>query len=137
VAVDATAAAIARVRASVPPEHADRLMTLVAPFHDVDLRDADFVYAALSLPFCAPREFAEAWKRINRAFRPAGTFAGHFFGPKDSWADNPELTIHSRAEVEALRDGLELRRFDEQDEDGRAVSGPKHWHVFHVIATKL
>jgi hypothetical protein len=26
--------------------------------------------------------------------------------------------------------------FVEEDEDGRAVSGPKHWHVFHVIAAR-
>ena len=29
---------------------------------------------------------------------------------------------------------MDVRVFDERDEDGQAVSGPKHWHVFDVIA---
>ena len=31
---------------------------------------------------------------------------------------------------------FEVRLLQEKDEDGPAVSGPKHWHVFHVIASK-
>jgi hypothetical protein len=46
------------------------------------------------------------------------------------------MTFHTRAEVDALFDGFDIVRFEEQDEDGQAVSGPKHWHVFHVIAAK-
>jgi hypothetical protein len=44
------------------------------------------------------------------------------------------MTFQSREEVEALLDGFDICSFVEQDEDGQAVSGPKHWHVFHVIA---
>ena len=136
VAADGAPEGIARLLASVPADAADRLTTLVAPFHELDLPQADFVYAGLSLPFCAPENFAEAWRRITGAVRAEGVVAAHFFGPKDSWADNPDMTFHTRAEVESLLDGFELRRFEEQDEDGEAVSGPKHWHVFHVIAAK-
>jgi hypothetical protein len=113
-----------------------RLTTIVARFHELDLPQADFVYAGLSLPFCAPGDFAEAWHRITRAVLPGGILAAHFFGPNDSWADDPEMTFHTRAEVDALFDGFDIVRFEEQDEDGQAVSGPKHWHVFHVIAAK-
>jgi len=38
--------------------------------------------------------------------------------------------------VEALFDRFDVQLLHEQDEDGAAVSGPKHWHVFHVIASK-
>ncbi len=85
-AVDGAAEAIARVRASVAPEHSARLTTVVAPFHELELPETDFVYAGLSLPFCDPREFGFVWRGISGALRPRGVFAGHFFGPLDSWA---------------------------------------------------
>ena len=44
------------------------------------------------------------------------------------------MTFHDRAAVEALLDGLEILALDEIDEDGAATSGPKHWHVFEVVA---
>jgi SAM-dependent methyltransferase len=135
-AVDTAPEAIARLRASVPPEDERRLTTFVASFHELELPEADFVYAGLSLPFCSPPEFAEAWRRIKNALRPDGIFAGHFFGPRDSWADQPGMTFQSREELEALLAGFAVHRLEEQDEDGPAVSGPKHWHVFHVIALK-
>ena len=46
------------------------------------------------------------------------------------------MTFNTRAEVEALLADFEIEELREQDEPGEAVSGPKHWHVFHVIARK-
>jgi SAM-dependent methyltransferase len=136
IAVDAAPEAIARLRASVAPADSTRLTALVASFGELELPKADLVYAGLSLPFCDPRDFDQVWRRISTAVRAAGVFAGHFFGPHDSWADTPDMTFHTRAEVETLLDGFDVHLLREQDEDGPAVSGPKHWHVFHVIASK-
>ena len=133
---DAAPEAIERLRSSVPTEAAGRLTTVVAPFQELELPAADFVYAGLSLPFCAPGHFGEAWRRITAAVRPGGVLAVHLFGPRDSWANNPDMTFYTREEVEALLDGFDVRSLVEQDEDGQAVSGPKHWHVFHVIAAR-
>jgi hypothetical protein len=36
--------------------------------------------------------------------------------------------------VRALFDGLTIEHWDCEDAPGQAFSGPKHWHVFHVIA---
>ena len=36
--------------------------------------------------------------------------------------------------VRGLVDGLELLALDEEDRDGDSFLGPKHWHVFDVIA---
>lgn len=36
--------------------------------------------------------------------------------------------------MRALFEGLEIMSFNEEDEDGQADSGPKHWPVFDVIA---
>jgi SAM-dependent methyltransferase len=135
VAVDGAPEAIARLRASVPAENAKRLTTVVAPFHEVELADADFVYAGLSLPFCAPGEFANVWRAITQALGGGGVFAGHFLGPHDGWASTPDMTFQTGEELELLFEGFDVHLFREEDEDGEAVSGPKHWHVFHVIAT--
>jgi hypothetical protein len=32
---------------------------------------------------------------------------------------------------------MEVVSFNEEDEDGQADSGPKHWHVFDVIARRV
>jgi SAM-dependent methyltransferase len=135
-AADATPEAIERLLSSVPAEAAERLTTAVAPFHELELPAADFAYAGLSLPFCAPGDFGEAWRRATAALRPGGLLAVHLFGPRDSWAGTPEMTFHTREELDALLEGFDIRQLTEQDEDGEAVSGPKHWHVFHVIASK-
>jgi SAM-dependent methyltransferase len=136
VAVDSAPEGIARLRASLAPEHAARLTARVGRFHEVELPDADFVYAGLSLPFCAPDEFAVVWPAVTQALRAGGVFAGHFFGPRDSWASTQDMTFQTREALDELFATLDVHFLEEQDEDGPAVSGPKHWHVFHVIATK-
>ena len=50
-------------------------------------------YAGLALPFCDPERFRTLWPRITSAIRDDGWFAGHFFGPRDSWAGNPGMTF--------------------------------------------
>jgi SAM-dependent methyltransferase len=135
-AVDGSADGIARLRKAVRPADEARLTTRVASFSDAGIPPADLVYAGLSLPFSARHEFDEAWRKIRLALRPGGLFVGHFFGPNDDWADTPDMTFHTREEVDTLLAGFEIEKLHEQDEDGEAVSGPKHWHVFHVIARK-
>ena len=38
--------------------------------------------------------------------------------------------------VRRLVDGLELIALDEEEQDGNSFLGPKHWHVFDVIARR-
>ena len=47
------------------------------------------------------------------------------------------MNFHTEAQVRAMIERLETEYFHEQDEDGQAASGPKHWHVFTVIARKM
>jgi SAM-dependent methyltransferase len=136
VAVDKTPAAIARLEASVAGEDRQRLTAIASSFTDVELPAADLIYAGLSLPFCDPAEFPKLWPRIGAAVRDGGWFAGHFFGPRDSWAGEPDMTFLSEDEVRGLLTDFHVEMFREQDEDGDSFSGPKHWHVFHVIAPK-
>ena len=135
-AVDGQQAAIEHLREKVSAEHKRRLQTQVAKFSEVMLPPADLVHASLSLPFCEPEHFPAFWQKIVAAIEPGGRFAGQFFGVNDSWADNPELTFHTEDQVRALFDGFEVEAFHEQDEDGSSLNGPKHWHIFTVIARK-
>jgi hypothetical protein len=51
-----------------------------------------------------------------------------------SWASDPDMTFQDARAAKELFEGLEVESFEEEEEDGEAFDGPKHWHVFHVIA---
>jgi tellurite methyltransferase len=134
-AIDGEAEAIARLReraAGIPA-----LDTQVATFGEATWPDTDLVNASFSLPFCAPEEFDDVWKRVVASLRPGGRFSGQLFGDRDEWAGQKEMTFHTREQALGLLSGLELERFDEEDADGRTALGePKHWHIFHVVARR-
>lgn len=134
--IDASEEGITRTRARAESLGlAESLETRHAKFEELDgLPKADLVYSAVSLPFCPPDHFGDLWNHIRYATAPGGWIAVQLFGPHDTWFGTPGLNFHSREEVEGLIDGLKIRAFEERDEDGQAVSGPKHWHIFDVIA---
>jgi hypothetical protein len=108
----------------------------VSKFEDVVLSPVDLLHASLSLPFCPPEHFDAFWLKVVDAVKPGGLFAGQFFGVRDSWANEPDMTFHTEEQVRRMLEDFEIKYFHERDEDGDAVSGPKHWHVFTVIAKK-
>jgi tellurite methyltransferase len=133
-ASDAEEEAIGRLRSRVPPEHLDRLRTVVARMEDVALPPADLVWAGFSLFFCDPQRFADVWAGIAGSIRPGGRFAGQLLGERDTWAPEEGISSFARVEAQRIFDGWTIERFEEEENDGEACSGPKHWHVFHVIA---
>jgi tellurite methyltransferase len=135
-AVDGAGAGIKRLLDKVPQEAQDRMQTMVAKFEEVTLPPADLIHASYSIPFCHPGQFPVLWGKIRNALNPGGRFAGQFFGVHDSWANEPDMTFHTEEQVRAMLEGLEIEYSHEMDEDGEAASGPKHWHVFTVIARK-
>ena len=134
VAIDAEEDAIRRVREKIPSDGTPFLSTIVSPMEDVSIPESDLVFASFSLPFCRPAAFPGLWNRLRSSLRPGGRFAGELFGDRDSWASDPDMTFHDARAAEELLDGLEVEWFEEEEEDGEAFDGPKHWHVFHVIA---
>lgn len=136
IALDSQPTAIARLRAKISNASHARLQTQVVAFEQVTLPSADLIHASLSLPFGEPQHFAGLWDKIVRAVLPGGRFAGQFFGSRDSWAANTHMTFHTEAQVRALLAAFDLETIDELEEDGLALRGPKHWHVFTVIARK-
>jgi trans-aconitate methyltransferase len=135
-AIDGQHTAITRLAAKIPKEHQARLQTQVAKFENVVLSPVDLILACLSIPFCEPEHFDRLWDKIVNSIMTDGRFAGQFFGVRDSWAVNTDMTFHTDEQVRALLEEFEIESFHEQDEEGHATSGPKHWHVFTVVARK-
>lgn len=97
---------------------------------------SDLVHAGYALPFVGPADWPRMWEAVRAALRPGTWLAVNLFGDRDSWAAEPAMTFWTRREVDALLAGLDVVSLDETEEDGRAVSGPKHWHVFDVVARR-
>lgn len=115
----------------------ETLTVLTADLGSLDrLPHADLVYAGYSLPFLTPDVFERLWPMIVACLQPGGWLAVNLFGDRDDWVGTPEWNFHDETAARALFDGLELVRFDVEERDGPAYSGPKHWHVFDVIARK-
>ncbi|WP_201776917.1 class I SAM-dependent methyltransferase [Streptacidiphilus anmyonensis] len=134
-ALDGAPGAHLRIEAAVPPVRRDRLTVVEQSFSALDrLPDAGLVYAGYALPFQRPEVFARTWSPIRASLRPGAILAVNLFGPRDTWADDPELTTHSPAEARGLLDGLEVLALREEEREGVAVSGPKHWHVLDLLA---
>jgi tellurite methyltransferase len=131
-AVDAEPEAIDRLRSRAGDVGALRME--LSSMEDVVLPLADLVWASYSLFFCDPGRFPEVWGRIGAAIRPGGRFAGELLGDRDTWAAREDGTAMSRREAESLFAGWAVERFDEEENDGEAFDGPKHWHYFHVVA---
>lgn len=134
-AVDADPGVEDRVLAGLSPEARARVRVRQAPFeHLGPLPDSDLVYAGFALPFCDPGHFPYLWADIRDALRPGGLFAGEFFGPHDEWYGRPGMNFHDRAGVQGMLAGMEIVQLVEDDRRGMSFDGPKHWHVFHVVA---
>jgi len=141
-AIDGEAEAIARLQqrptlAPFMPASAD-LETRVQRFEDLVLPSAvDLINASFCLPFCPPDRFATLWGQVVGALRPGGRFCGHLFGDRDAWATYPDLSTHSRSQVEALLTPFTLELLDEEEHPGKTALGEsKHWHLFNIVARK-
>lgn len=139
VAIDPTPEAAAHLRsgvATVDGADADRLEILTAAAESAELPPFDLLYAGYALSFVRPQAFAGVWQRIRAALRPGGFLVVNIFGVRDTWADDPDMTFVDQAAVDRMVAGLDLIAIDEEDQDGDSFSGPKHWHVFDIVARR-
>jgi len=134
-AIDADPDVQQRVRAMVRDDLVGSVEVRRSSFETIGrLPASDFVYAGFALPFCDAAHFPYLWADIREAMRPGAVFAGEFFGPHDDWFGRANMNFHDRAGVEAMLSGLDVVQLEEEDRRGMSFEGPKHWHVFHVIA---
>ncbi len=135
-AIDPTPVAAEGLRASTAPNHADRLEIVTATAQDAALPPFDLLYAGYALSFVDPRTFDAFWSSVRDSLRPGGFIVVNVFGVRDTWADDPEMTFVARDRVARMVAGLEVIAIDEEDADGDSFNGPKHWHVFDIVARR-
>lgn len=136
-AIDNEPAALKRLLPRIKGRHEKRLTVETASFEEVDPPRTDFLYAGLSLPFCRPAAFNGVWASYSESIRPGGRFAGQLFGIRDEWAGNSWMTFLSYEQVQGMfGEEFEVEVLREKEEDGDSSTGPKHWHLFEVIARK-
>jgi tellurite methyltransferase len=134
-ATDAEAEGIRRLRSRVPAELTPALTTTVARMEEVELPEADLIWAGFSL-FLPTGAMVGGLVEGPRSGPSGWPFGGQILGERDTWASDQEISSFSRDDGRALFDGFEIERFEEEEEDGEACSGPKHWHLFHVLARR-
>jgi SAM-dependent methyltransferase len=135
-AIDPTPAAADVLQSQVPAHVADRLEIRSVPAEDAELPPFDLLYAGYSLPFLGAAAFDRFWHAARSRLRPGGILVANFFGPHDSWAGREGMRFLDVEAVRRLVAGLELIALDEEDRDGDSFLGPKHWHLFDVIARR-
>ena len=100
--------------------------------------EADLINASYSLPFCQPDHFENLWNKIYRSLKLNGRFSGNFFGEKDTWVVNKDMTFLTKHNTELLFKNFTIESFEIRDEDGETALGrKKHWHVFSIVAKKI
>jgi trans-aconitate methyltransferase len=136
-AVDSLPDTRQRLLRILPADACGRLSIEVRSFqHLRTLPPSDLIFAGYSLPFIHPDRFGTFWAVVLAALRNRGVVAVNLFGDRDSWADIPEWNFHTEAQARQLFAGLELCKFEVYDADGQSFRGPKHWHIYDVIARK-
>jgi len=135
-AVEMTDAAADVLRPRVPAGAEGRLDVAIAPAESVSLPPFDLLYSGYVLSFLSPEAFRGFWTGVRSRLRPGGVLVFNVFGVRDTWAVEPGMTFLDLDGLHRLIDGLELLDLQEEDKDGDAFSGPKHWHLFDVIARR-
>ncbi len=135
-AVDQTPVAAEDLQRNVPAELTARLETVTAPAQDAELPSFDLLYAGYALSYVDPSAFPRLWSRVRAQLRPGGFLVVNVFGVRDGWADATDMTFVDQAGVDRMLEGLEVVTVDEEDADGSSFVGPKHWHVFDIVARR-
>ena len=140
-AIDRSAAAGKALADRFPAETRDGRLTFRQADFATDalkLPTACLINASFCLPTCPPENFPALWAAIAGALAPGGLFAGHLYGPNDSWALRGDgLTIHTRESLADLFAGWEMVLDEEEESESVTPRGhAKHWHVFHIVARK-
>jgi tellurite methyltransferase len=127
------------VEAAVLNVHSEKLKFFLTDFVDFDFprNEYDIAAAIYSLPFIPPDLFADVFVRVKKSLVKDGIFCGQFFGNRDGWHLNTQLTFVTKEKAQSVLEDMDIILFDEKEFDGKTADGsPKHWHVFDIIARK-
>jgi len=118
---------------------AERLGDVISIFEEFDFPKQKFelVNAPYALPFIRKDAFSRVFKDMSESMKKGAILTGQFFGDRDGWKDDKDMTFHSRAEVEGLLKNFNVIELQEEERDKVTAAGDmKHWHIFHFIASK-
>jgi SAM-dependent methyltransferase len=133
-AVDVTPQAEEVLLSRTPADRLDHLEIRIGPAQDAALPPVDLLYAGYALSFLAPDHFQRFWARMRASLRPGGFVIVNVFGVQDTWAGDESMTFVDGDAVTRMLAGLDVLDLVEVDADGDSASGPKHWHVFDIVA---
>ncbi|WP_165795251.1 class I SAM-dependent methyltransferase [Deinococcus koreensis] len=134
-ALDSNAEALEVVRSRAAPDA--RLTLLHAPFHRLPRRRYALIHASLSLPFCPPELWQRTWRVMRSRVALGGLLAATFFGQRDGWAAEPEMSFAALEDVPGLLPGFGLEVLEEwEGETALALGGTHRSHLITVIARR-
>lgn len=137
VAIDIDKSSLMMFEQTVPAPIRSKLTLVEKSFSNIELPKALLINASFSLPFCQPEYFETTWNKVANSLLPGGRFAGHFFGPQDSWATNSSMTFHTHQHLINLFDDFTIESLEETKKAGKTLNGDeKQWHVFHAVIRK-
>ena len=117
----------------------EQVTFVLSRFEDFEVTENyyDLINAEFSLPFIDREHFVPVFARLLNSVRSGGIFTGQLFGTNDSWnVENSGMSFHTRKEIEEFFRNFELLQLEEEDHPGTTKLGePKHWHIFHIIAS--
>jgi len=130
-----------RVKKTKNKKNQTRLKTIQTSFEKMKLNQkADLIVANFSLPFVAKENFESVWKKIVRALKKGGRFAGHFYGNRHSWMPiEKTMSFHSKKEIEeSFFRSFEIETIVEVEYNATSTDCIKtHWHYFSIVAKKI
>ncbi|CAN0564715.1 unnamed protein product [Laminaria digitata] len=136
-AVDAAPEAIEKLLARPDLPKDCEIETMVSRYENMALPTGNLVNAGFSLPLCPAETFPAIWQTIVSSLVPGGRFSGQLYGDRDSWVDRPGMTCHSREQVVDLLEPFDVELLEEEEDDSVTPRGVrKHWHIFHIVASK-
>jgi hypothetical protein len=81
-------------------------------------------------------DFPIVWAAIRAPLQTDAILAVQLFGDHDSYVGEDDWNFRTEDDAKALVAGPRIVQFEEEDADGMAAGGPKHWHIFHIIAQR-
>jgi SAM-dependent methyltransferase len=101
-------------------------------------RTFSLINAQFALPFINNAVFGVTISKILSCVDTGGVFCGQFFGLRDEWnTSTSPMSFHDEETVKSFFKEFTINVFKEEEEDKPTAQGDmKHWHVYHIIATK-
>jgi len=95
----------------------------------------DLVLSINVLSFLTKGALLELLPKLKNSLAQDGILCVTLFGVSDEWAHKENMSFFDCDEAKALFDDMNLVVFIEEESEGTLIQGgPKHWHLFRIIA---